>query len=174
MQCEESAWRRLSWPDLSPSFPEPQPQPPPVRPDVPAEIGECVRRAEWRRGRFVPLCVLAGVTLFAAGLAVYASAARPERAPALAIVLMLAGVLVATLLPALVVLLVIGPSWEQRQQHLRLLRWERERAAWLARERARYLAALPEEQRAAFQRALAEAPGKDRADGGNAQRASGG
>jgi hypothetical protein len=167
-------WAALDWPDLSPAFPAPQPSAQPARPDVPAEIGERVRRAEWRRGRFVPLCVLAGVALFAAGLAVYAAAPQPERTPALALALMLAGLLVATLLPALVVLLVIGPSWEQRQQHLRLLRWERERAAWLARERARYLAALTEEQRAAFRRALAEASEKDRADGGDAQRTAGG
>lgn len=164
-------WVALDWPDLSPAYPPPKPlSPPPARPDVPAEIGERVRRAEWRRGRFVPLCVLAGGLLFAAGLAVYAAAARPERTPALALALMLAGLLVATLLPALVVLLVIGPSWEQRQQHLRLLRWERERAAWLAHERARYLAALTEEQRAAFQRARAEATEKDSADNGDAQR----
>lgn len=164
-------WAALDWPDLSPAFPAPEPQPPPARPDVPAEIGERVRRAEWRRGRFVPLCVLAGGALFTAGLAVYAAAPRPEHAPALAIALMLTGVLVATLLPALVVLLVIGPSWEQRQQHLRLLRWERERATWLARERAHYVAALTGEQRDAFRRALAEAAEKDRAGGGDAQGA---
>ena len=151
------AWSDLDWPDLSPHFPAPVPRSPaPARPDVPGDMGDQVRRAERLRGRFVPACVLAGALLFAAGLARYAATATHPRGstPPEALALLLAGLLVATLLPALAVLLVIGPTWRQRQQHLRLLLWQRERAAWLARERARYLAALPPSLRAELLRAL--------------------
>ncbi|MFI5273237.1 MAG: hypothetical protein ACHQ4H_09435 [Ktedonobacterales bacterium] len=149
------AWSDLDWPNLSPRFPEPRPQTlAAARPDVPTAIAEQVRRAERRRGRFVPLCILAGALLAGAGLALAAAAPRAPRAPIGALLLIALGMLVATLLPALAVLLVIGPSWTQRQQHLRLLLWERERAGWLARERARYVAALPPERREALSRAL--------------------
>ncbi|HEX6798957.1 MAG TPA: hypothetical protein VF116_14700 [Ktedonobacterales bacterium] len=155
-------WSDLDWPDLSPRFPMPVPRmPAPPRPDVPAGIVAQVRHAERRRGCFVPVCVLAGALLFAAGLARYATARTPGpiSPDALALVLMLIGLLVATLLPALVVLLVIGPSWRQRQQHLRLLLWQRERATWLERERAAYLASLPPPLRAKLRRVLpASAP----------------
>lgn len=151
------AWSDLDWPDLSPRFPTPVPRSPaPPRPDVPADIAAQVRRAERLRGYFVPACVLAGALLFAAGLARYAAtvAHRQGHAPPEMLALLLAGLLVATLLPALAVLLVIGPSWRQRQQHLRLLLWQRERAAWLAAERARYLAARSPAQRAELLHAL--------------------
>lgn len=151
------AWSDLDWPDLSPRFPAPVPRSTaPPCPDVPADIAERVRRAERLRGRFVPACVLAGALLFAAGLARYTTmAARTHgHTPPEALALLLAGLLVATLLPALTVLLVIGPSWRQRQQHLRLLLWQRERAVWLAGERARYLATLPPPERAEVLRGL--------------------
>lgn len=152
-------WSDLDWPNLSPRFPVPAPRTPaPPRPDVPADIAAQVRHAERLRGCFVPLCVLAGALLFAAGLVRYAATRTHGSAPldAVALVLLLAGLLVATLLPALVVLLVIGPSWRQRQQHLRLLLWQRERAAWLERERTAYLASLPPPLRAELLRALPE------------------
>lgn len=150
------AWSDLDWPNLSPRFPEPQPRTPqPPRPDVPRDIGAQVRRAEHRRGCFVPACVLAGALLFTAGLARVATARTYGPTPPDALALLLAGLVVATLLPALAVLLVIGPSWRQRQQHLRLLRWQRERRVWLAHERGRYLAELPPELRAELPRALA-------------------
>ncbi len=151
------AWSDLDWPDLSPRFPVPVPRSPaPARPDVPGDMGDQVRRAERLRGCFVPACVLAGALLFAAGLARYAATAGNAQghAPPEALALLLAGLLVATLLPALAVLLVIGPSWRQRQQHLRLLVWQRERAAWLAAERAHYLATLSPALRAELFRAL--------------------
>ena len=140
------AWSDLDWPDLSPRFPVPVPRnPSPPRPDVPADIAAQVRHAERQRGCFVPACALVGALLFAAGLVRYAATRTHGSVPpdALALALLLVGLLVATVLPALVVLLVIGPSWRQRQQHLRLLLWQRERAAWLERERAAYLASLP-------------------------------
>jgi hypothetical protein len=149
------AWSDLDWPDLSPRFPMPVPYTPaPPRPDVPTDIAERVRHAERLRGRVVPACVFAGMLIFAIGLARYATPghATPE---ALALVLLLVGFLVATVLPALAVLLVIGPTWRQRQQHLRLLLWQRERTAWLAHERERYLATLSDSQRAMLQQALA-------------------
>lgn len=158
-------WADLDWPDLSPKFPKPQPSPPPARPDVPADIAEQVRRAERRRGIFVPLCVLVGSALFCAGVGMYRFAPPTHQkgetclAPTVvAVLLMLVGLLVAMLVPALVVLLVIGPSWQQRQQHLAVLRYERERRAWLAGERGRYLADLPVEVRNQVLAALGKGP----------------
>jgi hypothetical protein len=123
---------------------------------VPADIGKQVRRAERRRGVFVPLCVLAGSVIFCAGVGISRATAptnqtgetglTPTVGPLL---LMFAGLLIATLVPALIVLLVIG-----RQQHLALLRWQRERRQWLARERGRYLASLPDDARARVLAAL--------------------
>lgn len=149
------SWVDLDWPDLPPGFPEPHPSPPPERPDVPADIAAQVRRAEQRRGIFAPLCVLVGSALFCAGVGIYRFASSPGQAAgetsltptAVAMHFMVVGLLVATLVPALVVLLVIGPSWRQRQQHLALLRYERERRKWLAREQQRYLASLTDEVR---------------------------
>lgn len=144
------AWADLDWPNLPPEFPEPRPSPAPQHPDVPAGIGEQVQRAERRRGIFVPLCILTGSAVFCAGVGIYRFALGGQTAgeagpapTAIAVLLMLAGLLIATLVPALVVLLVIGPSWRQRQQHLALLRYQRERREWLSRERQRYLASLP-------------------------------
>lgn len=98
----------------------------------PDDIADRVRRAERRRGVAVQACVLAGAGLFLAGLLFYAASA-PARGRAsvgalavLALGLMAAGVVVAFPLAALVAL-ALGPTWEQRQQHWRLMRWERER-----------------------------------------------
>ncbi len=66
------------------------------------------------------------------------------------------GLLVATLVPALTVLLVIGPTWSQRQQHLALTSWQRARREWLAQERQRYLASLDTASRERFAQALRE------------------
>ena len=157
------SWADLDWPDLSPAFPEPRPSAPaPSRPHAPADVAQRVRRAERQRGVFVPVCVLAGAGIFGAGIALYTS--RPgQSAPLGALALLLAGLLVATLLPALVVLLVIGPTWRQREQHYALLRWRAVYAAWLARERERYVAALPAEARTAFAAMVTHA----RANGGS-------
>lgn len=146
------SWAELDWPDLSPMYPEPrQHSPPPLRPPVPADIAAQVRRAERWRGVFVPVCALAGAALFGAGLAIY----RPSGTGfTLALAIMGIGLLVAFVVPALVVLLVIGPHWRQRIQHLQLMRWERERRLWRARERERYLAALSPPQRDALRHAI--------------------
>ena len=147
------SWAELDWPDLSPAYPEPRPRSaPPPRPSVPVDIAAQVRTAERRRGVFVPVCALAGAALFGIGLALYHPSGTGFT---LALAIMGIGLVVAFVVPALVVLLVIGPHWRQRLQHLQLMRWERERRLWLARERERYLAALSAPQRHALSVALA-------------------
>ena len=147
------SWAELDWPDLSPAYPEPRPRSaPPPRPPVPLDIAAQVRIAERRRGVFVPVCALAGAALFGVGLALY----QPDGTVfTRALALMGIGLVVAFVVPALAVLLVIGPHWPQRLQHLQLMRWERERRLWRAQERERYLAALSAPQRNAFRHALA-------------------
>jgi hypothetical protein len=147
------SWAELDWPNLSPTYPEPRPRSaPPPRPPVPLDIAAQVRRAERRRGVFVPICALAGAALFGVGLALY----RPSSTGfTLALAVMGLGLLVAFVVPALAVLLVIGPHWRQRLQHLQLMRWERERRLWLTRERERYLVALSAPQRNALRNILA-------------------
>jgi hypothetical protein len=148
------SWSDLGWPDRSPEFPAPQlGTPPPLRPDAPDDIAAQVRRAEQRRGVVVPLCVLAGVVFLCAGIFLYSGSrhgSSTAQTPAAAILLIAAALVTAFPLPALLVLLVIGPTWRQRQQHLALVRWQRVHAAWLARERQRYLASLPEDRRQRF------------------------
>jgi hypothetical protein len=152
------SWSDLGWPDRSPEFPAPRPSlAPPLRPDAPDDIAAQVRRAEQRRGVVVPLCVLAGVVFLCAGLFLYSGSrhgSSTAHTPLAAILLIAAALVVAFPLPALLVLLVIGPSWQQRQQHLALMRWQRVHAAWLARERQRYLASLPEDARLRFLQTL--------------------
>jgi hypothetical protein len=145
------SWSELEWPELSPAFPEPHPTaPPPDRPGVPATVAERVHAAEVMRGIVVPLCFLVGGALVCAGAIVSAHA----RAAGLA--LLAAGMVVAFVVSAAATLR-IGPTWQQRQQHWRLLRWQAEHRAWLARERAIYLASLTPDQHDAFRRALAAA-----------------
>lgn len=146
------SWAELDWPDLSPAYPEPHPlSAPPPRPPVPMDIAAQVRTAERRRGVFVPVCALAGAALFSVGLALYRPSGKGFT-PALAF--MGLGLLVAFVVPALTVLLVIGPHWRQRLQHLQLMRWERKRRLWCAEERERYLAALSAPHRNALRDAL--------------------
>lgn len=154
------SWADLDWPDLSrvlPELAEPRPRDtPPPRPDVPADIGARVTRAERTRGIVVPLCALAGCVLV--GAAALATRTTPSHAPALALALILAALVAGFVGPALVVLLVIGPSWTQRRQHLALQLWQRDLRRWRAAERARYLASLAPEQRERLLRALATLP----------------
>lgn len=147
------SWAELEWPDLSSKYPEPRLRSAsPPRPPVPADIAAQVRTAERRRGVFVPVCALAGAALFGIGLALYQpSGTGVTRARAI----MGIGLVVAFVVPALAVLLVIGPHWRQRLQHLQLMRWQRERRLWLARERERYLSALSAQQRNALRDVLA-------------------
>jgi len=146
------SWAELEWPDLSPKYPEPHLRSaPPLRPPVPVDIAAQVRTAERRRGVFVPVCALAGAALFGVGLAIY----RPSgQGFTLALAIMGIGLLVAFVVPALAVLLVIGPHWRQRIQHLQLMRWERERRLWRASERERYLATLSPPQRDTLRHAI--------------------
>lgn len=150
------SWTELEWPDLSPLYPEPHPlSSPPSRPPVPVDIAAQIRLAEQRRGVFTPVSALVGAALFAVGLALYrASSGGHERSIA-ALVFMGAGVFVAFVVPALAVLLFIGPHWRQRTQHLQLTRWDSEYRRWLANERQRYIATLPTQQRAMLRQALA-------------------
>src|SRR5262245_27714631 len=116
------SWTELDWPDLSPAYPEPHPHSTaPPRPPVPADIAAQVRIAERRRGVFVPGCALAGAALFGVGLSLYHPSGRGRT---LALAVMGSGLVVAFVVPALTVLLVIGPHWRQRLQHLQLVRWE--------------------------------------------------
>lgn len=157
------AWMDLEWPDLSPAFSEPRvTRPAPERPDVPARIGEQVRAAERRRAIGVQLCVLGGVALSCAAFAVYAAGAHPlvrasgrNGAVVAALALLATGLLVAFPLAALLALR-LGPTWEQRQQHWRYLRWRQEYDRWLATQRRVYLSALPPAQRMEFSRLLRE------------------
>lgn len=153
------SWADLGWPDLSctaPELPEPRPRvAPPSRPDVPVDIGARVARAERTRGIVVPLCALAGCGLVGAAAVV---ARAPSHAPMLALVLILAAVVVGFVGPALAVLLVIGPSWAQRRQHLALQLWRRELRRWRTAERAHYRASLTSEQRERLRQMLATLP----------------
>ena len=147
------SWAELDWPNLSPAYPEPHPRSaPPPRPPVPVDIAAQVRTAERRRGVFVPLCALAGAALFGVGLVLYQPSGQ---AFTRALAIMGVGLLVAFVVPALAVLLVIGPHWRQRLQHLQLMRWERERRLWLASERERYFSALSAPQHNALRDILA-------------------
>jgi len=152
-------WADLGWPDLSRAVPElAEPRPrvaPPPRPDVPAGIAARVAHAERTRGVVVPLCALAGCGLIGGA----ALATRgPSHAPALALALILAALVVGFVGPALVVLLVIGPSWTERRQQLALQLWQLELRRWRAAERAHYLASLTPERRKRLRRALANSP----------------
>ena len=115
------------------------------------DIAAQVRIAERRRGVFVPVCALAGAVLFGIGLVLYKPSGTGVTR---ALAIMGVGLVVAFVVPALTVLLVIGPHWRQRLHHLQLMRWERERRLWRARERERYLATLSPPQRAALCHAL--------------------
>ncbi|HZC76436.1 MAG TPA: hypothetical protein VE258_01725, partial [Ktedonobacterales bacterium] len=59
-----------------------------------------------------------------------------------------------TFLTAALLALCLGPNWEQRQQHWQLRRWERAQRAWLASQRAAYLAALSPAERARVEQAI--------------------
>jgi hypothetical protein len=142
------SWAELGWPDLSPEYPEPRPTEAPQRPPAPEDIGERVAAAERRRARAVKRCTLAGACLAGAGLWAEVAALR-----ALGVALMAAGLLVAFALAAYFAW-AFGPTWEQRQQHWAVLRWERELRMWRDWERERYLASLTPQQRGRFLRAV--------------------
>lgn len=162
------SWADLEWPNLSPEFPEPvMTRPAPQPPDVPDDVAERVRVAERRRAAGVRLCVLVGAGLCCAAFVVYAVAARTSgagdaaaaggasRAPAVALALLGAGLAVAFPLAALAALW-LGPTWEQRRQHWRFTRWQREYARWLGLQRMVYRESLPAERRAVLSRQLRE------------------
>jgi hypothetical protein len=145
------SWAELEWPELSPEFPEPRPGAAPERPQATVDIGARVVAAERRRAWAVKGCVLVGACFVGAGLWAEATGAR-----VLGVALMAAGLLVAFALAAYVAW-VFGPTWEQRQQHWAVLRWEGERRRWRDRERERYLMALGPRERERFRQTLTEA-----------------
>jgi hypothetical protein len=100
----------------------------PLRPPISADVAARVERAERRRGVAVKSLLLAGTLIFGAGLIPSSVAARLGQPPsALALVLLSVGLLLVFPLAALAALLV-GPTWQQRQDHWRLLNWELEKS----------------------------------------------
>jgi hypothetical protein len=83
----------------------------PPRPPISADVPARIERAEQRRGRAVKSLLLVGSLTFAAGLI-------PS---AVGLFLLFAGLLTVFPLAALAAFLV-GPTWQQRQDHWRLLR----------------------------------------------------
>ena len=109
---------------------------PPERPAVPDDIAAQVEAAERRRARGVKLCIAVGACLAGAGVYLYDRGGRVGWSYVAALALLGIGLIVACVGGAAAAWF-LGPTWEQRQQHWRLLRWQREFAAWQARERTR-------------------------------------
>lgn len=91
---------------------------------IPPDIDEQVRAAERRRALGVKLCVLAGVCLLGAGLALYMLTPHHTATPTIALVLIGAGLATAFPLAAVLALL-LGPTWQQRQRHWQSLHHRR-------------------------------------------------
>lgn len=108
----------------------------PERPAVPDDIGEQVQTAERRRAWGVQVCIAVGACLAGAGVFLYSRDGSEGRWYVAALTLLGMGLIVACVGGAAAAWF-LGPTWEQRQQHWRLLRWERECADWQARERLR-------------------------------------
>lgn len=89
---------------------------------VPPDIAQRVARRERRRARGVKAAVALGSLLILAGVALAAGAGQAS--PPLALALMAVGFCIAFPVAALLAL-VLGPTWEQRQQHYAWLRAER-------------------------------------------------
>ena len=105
-----------------------------TNPPISADVAARVERAERRRGVAVKSLLLVGSLIFGLGLVLCAVAARLGQHPvsALGLVLLFVGFFTAFPLAALTALLV-GPTWQQRQDHWRLLSWEtRHQATTLA------------------------------------------
>lgn len=107
---------------------------PPERPAAPDDIGERVEAAERRRAQGVRLCIAVGACLAGAGIFVYSRGGSAGRWYVVALALLGVGLIVACVGGAAAAWF-LGPTWEQRQQHWLLLRWEREYAEWQARKR---------------------------------------
>lgn len=106
---------------------------PPERPAVPDDIGQQVEAAERRRARGVQLCIAVGACLAGAGILLYSRGGSAGQGYVAAMALLGAGLIVACVGGAAAAWF-LGPTWEQRQQHWRLLRWEREYTEWQARK----------------------------------------
>ncbi len=106
---------------------------PPQRPAVPEDIGNRVEAAERRRARGVQACIAVGACLAGAGILLYGRGGSAGRGYVAAMALLGAGLIVAFVGGAAAAWF-LGPTWEQRQQHWRLLQWEREYAEWQARK----------------------------------------
>lgn len=108
----------------------------PERPAVPDDIGEQVEAAERRRAWGVQMCIAVGACLAGVGIYLYSRGGSAGHYYVAALALLGAGLILACVGGAAVAWF-LGPTWEQRQQHWQLLRWEREYAEWQARERIR-------------------------------------
>lgn len=108
---------------------------PPERPAVPDDIGRRVAAAERRRAWGVQGCIAVGGCLAGVGIYLYSRGGSAGRLYVAALALLGMGLIVACVGGAAAAWF-LGPTWEQRQLHWRLLRWEREYAEWQARERA--------------------------------------
>ncbi|MGZ3583007.1 MAG: hypothetical protein ACXWQR_05270 [Ktedonobacterales bacterium] len=109
---------------------------PPERPAVPDDIGAQVAAAERRRAWGVQVCIAVGACLAGVGIYLYSRGGRVGWSYVAALALLGMGLIVGCLGGAAAAWF-LGPTWEQRQQHWRLLRWEREYEEWKARERTR-------------------------------------
>jgi hypothetical protein len=149
------SWEDFEWPDLSSSFPTPQPgRRPPRRPAVPSGIGADIAHAERRRKRLVLLCLWTGMLVFAAGVLVYSPVGEGRVSATLGLCLLALGLLLLFPVAALLALW-LGPHWRQRQDHWSLLHWQSAHWNWLADERKRYLELLSPQAREALQGILA-------------------
>jgi hypothetical protein len=102
---------------------------PDEEPPISADVAARVEQAERRRGLAVKSLLLAGSLIFGAGLISSSVAARVGHpVSALGLLLLSLGLLLVFPLAALAALLV-GPSWQQRQDHWRLLNRETRRQA---------------------------------------------
>ncbi len=123
------SWEDDEWPDLSPEFPVLRPtQRLPERPEIPADIGAIIARAEYRRKQMVRICLGVGIVVFAAGLLLYRGIGLSPASGA-SLALLAVGLVVSFPLAALLALL-FGPSWRQRQDHWQLHYWYRDRRNW--------------------------------------------
>lgn len=107
---------------------------PPERPLVPDDIGAQVEAAERRRAWGVRVCIAAGACLAGVGIYLYSRGGSAGRLYAASLALLGMGLIVACVGGAAAAWF-LGPTWEQRQQHWRVLRWQRECAEWQASAR---------------------------------------
>jgi hypothetical protein len=113
---------------------------------VPARIGVDIANAEKRRKHLVLFCIWTGLAIFVAGILLQSPVVGEHTSTPLGLGLLALGMLVLFPVAALLAL-ISGPFWRQRQDHWRLLHWQKAYMSWLTGERERYLASLSPEAR---------------------------